>query len=201
MPGSAGDQGPKLGSRGPKLCQNHPEISFIVPQSIPKHIPKRFGGGHFSPQLPKKRLSPQTPPVGYYAPTGLTKLPKPPRDHLVRPQNLRGSLRATKCLDASYSVPRHHTITMEPYLGFPRAPWVRQNPTCKSFTVFPPNMPCKAAKTATGPSCATPKPVGGGPCGQPSAWMRPTVFKTPHNHYGTLPWGPQGTLGPAKSNL
>ena len=24
--------------------------------------------------------------------------------------------------------------------------------------------------------------------------------KTPHNHYGTLPWGPQGTLDPAKAN-
>ena len=36
-------------------------------------------------------------------------------------------------------------------------------------------MPCKTAKTATQPSCATPKPVCGGPCGQPSAWMRPTV--------------------------
>ena len=25
--------------------------------------------------------------------------------------------------------------------------------------------------------------------------------KTPHNHYGTLSWGPEGTLGPAKSNF
>ena len=40
---------------------------------------------------------------------------------------LRGSLWATKCLDASYSVPGHHTITMGPHLGVPRAPWVRQN--------------------------------------------------------------------------
>ena len=40
---------------------------------------------------------------------------------------LRGSLRATKCLDASYSVPRHHTITMGPYRGVPRAPWAWQN--------------------------------------------------------------------------
>ena len=94
----------------------------------------------------------------------------------MRPQNpSAGSLRATKCLDASYSVPRHHTITMGPYLGVPRAPWALQNPTCKIFTVFEPNLPCKTAKIATGPSCATPKPVCGGPCGQPSAWMRPTV--------------------------
>ena len=88
---------------------------------------------------------------------------------------VRGSLRATKCLDASYNVPRHHTITMGPYLGVLRAPLIWQNPTCKIFTVFQPNLPCKTAKTATGPSCATPKPVCGGPCGQPSAWMPPTV--------------------------
>ena len=88
---------------------------------------------------------------------------------------LRGSLRATKCLDASYSVPRHQTITMGPYLGVPRALGVWQNPTCKIFTVFQPNLPCKTAKTPTGPSCATPKPVRGGPCGAPSAWMPPTV--------------------------
>ena len=88
---------------------------------------------------------------------------------------LRGSLRATKCLDASYSVPRHHTNTMGPYFGVPRAPWVRQNPTCKIFTVFQPNLPYKTAKTSTGPSCATPKPVCRGPCGPPSAWMPPTV--------------------------
>ena len=88
---------------------------------------------------------------------------------------LRGSLQATKCLDASYNVPRHHTITMGPYLGVPRAPGVRQNPTCKIFTGFQPNLPHKAAKTSTGPSCATPKPVGGGPCGQPRAWMPPTM--------------------------
>ena len=106
----------------------------------------------------------------------LTELPKPPEDHLVRPQNpSAGSLRATKCLDASYSVPRHHTITMGLYLGAPRVPWVRQNPTCKIFTIFQPNLPCKTAKTATIPCCATPKPVCGGPCGRPSAWMPPIV--------------------------
>ena len=162
---------------------------------------------------------------------------------------------------------------MRPYCGVPKAPWIRQNPACKNFTIFQTNLPCKTAKTATGPSCATPKPVCRGPCGQPSAWMRPTVSqdttqslwdptlgspghpgsgkiqrfrfspvssqiclaklpkpprdhlvrpqnpsagvptghqvlgcllqcpKTPHNQYGALPWAPQGTLGPAKSNL
>ena len=102
---------------------------------------------------------------------------------------LRGSLRATKCLDASYSVPRHHTTTMGPYLGVPRAPWVRQNPTCRIFTVFQPNMPYKTAKTSTGPSCATPKPVCGGPCGPPSAWMPPTMSQNATHSV----WGP--TMG------
>ena len=102
---------------------------------------------------------------------------------------LQGSLRATKCLDASYSIPRHHTITMGPYLGVPRAPWVRQNPTCKIFTIFQPNLPCKAAKTPTGPSCATPKPVCGGPCGQPSALMPPTLSQDTTQSL----WGP--TMG------
>ena len=182
------------------MRQNHPDTSSIVPQSIRKHIPKLFwGGGDFSPQVPQKRLSLQTPP-------------------------------------------RRGLCTNRPY---------------------------KTAKTSTGPSCATPKPVCGDHCGQPSAWMPPTVSqdttqslwdptlgsqghpgpgkiqlfkfspfssqfclaklpkpprdhlvrpqnppagvpagnqvlgcllqcpKTPYNHYGTLPWGPQGSLGPA----
>ena len=50
--------------------------------------------------------------------------------------HLRGSLRATKCLDASYSVPRHHTITMGPSLGVPQAPWARQNQQHSEFHPF-----------------------------------------------------------------
>ena len=57
----------------------------------------------------------------------------------------------------------------------PRAPWVWQNPTCKISTVFQPNLPYKTVKTAMEPSCATPNPVCGGPCGPPSAWMPPTL--------------------------
>ena len=76
---------------------------------------------------------------------------------------------------AFYTVPRHHKITMGPYRGVPKAPWIRQNPTWKKITIFQPNLPCKTAKTSTGPSCATPKPVCRGPFGQPSAWMPPTV--------------------------
>ena len=105
MPGSASDQGPKLGSRGPKMRQNHPETSLIPSHITPKHIPKLFLVGDFSPQVPKKRLSPQTPPL-----------------------MVLGTYR-----------------------------------------------PHKIAKTSMGPSCATPKPVRGCPCEQPSAWMPRTV--------------------------
>ena len=49
---------------------------------------------------------------------------------------LRGSLRATKCLDASYSVPRRHTISVGPYHGVHRAPWVRQNRKICEFHPF-----------------------------------------------------------------
>ena len=47
---------------------------------------------------------------------------------------LRGSLRATKCLDASWSVPGHHTITMGPHLGIPWAPWVWQDKKIPNYT-------------------------------------------------------------------
>ena len=105
MQGPTGDQGPKLGSRGPKMRQNHPETSFIPSHIAPKHIPKLFGGVNFHPQVPKKRLSPQTPPLW-----------------------LLGTYR-----------------------------------------------PNKTAKNSMGPPFATLKPVCGGPCGQPRAWMPPTM--------------------------
>ena len=57
----------------------------------------------------------------------LTKLPKPPRDHLARPQNPSAGVPAGHQVLASYSVPRHYTISMGPYHDVPRAPWVRQN--------------------------------------------------------------------------
>ena len=66
---------------------------------------------------------------------------------------------------------------------------VRQNPTCKICTVFQPILPYNTAKTSTGQSCVTPKPVCGGPCGRPSAWMPPTVSQDATQSV----WGP--TLG------
>ena len=117
-------------------------------------------------------------------------MPKPPRDHLVQPQNPSvGSLRATKCLDASYSVPRRHTISMGPYHGIPGHPGSSKIQFVKFSPFSTQNLPCKTAKTATGPSCATPKPVCRGPCGPPSAWMPPTVSQDATQSV----WGP--TMG------
>ena len=196
MQGSTGDREPNLGSRVPKMRQNHPETSLIPSHITPKYIPKLFWGEMFHPKS------------------------------LKNGQGVLGTYR-----------------------------------------------PYKTAKPPTGPSCATPKPVCGGPCGQPSAWMPPTVsqdttqslwdptlgspghpgsgkiqlvrfslfssqicltklpkpprghpvrprnlsagvpagdqvlgcllqcLKTPHNQYGALPWGPPGTLGPTDSKI
>ena len=166
MQGSAGDQGPKLGSRGPKMRQNHPETSLIAPQSIPKHIPKLLGGVIFHTRSPTNGQVPRPAPLGTRHLPALQNCQNLHGTILCDPKtHLRASLQATKRLDASYSVPRPHTITMGPYLGVPRAPWVRQNPTFQIVTVFQPILPYKTAKTSTGPSCATPKPVCGGPCG------------------------------------
>ena len=65
------------------------------------------------------------------------------------------SLHAEKCLEAFSSVPRHHIITMGPYRGVPRAPWVRQNPTFSKiqiFTISQPNLPYQTR--APGPARA-----------------------------------------------
>ena len=132
------------------MRQNHPETSLIPSHITPKHIPKLFGGVIFHPKSPKNGQVPKLLRLlGTYRPYKTAKTAT--RPSCVTPKaRLWGSLRAIKCLDASYSVPRHHTITMGSYLGVPRAPWVRQNPTCKIFTVFQPNLPCKTTKTPYG---------------------------------------------------
>ena len=112
---------------------------------------------------------------------------------------LWGSLHAKKGWKACYTVPRHHKITVGPYLGVPRAPWVQQNPTCKVFTGFQPNSPYETAKTDTGPSCVTPKPVRGGPCRPPSAWMPPTVSQDATQSVWGPTMGSPGHPGSAKS--
>ena len=131
MQGSAGDQGHSLGSRGPKMRQNHPETSLIPSHITLRNISELFWGADFSPQVPKKRLSPQTPPLRVLG-------------------------------------------TYRPY---------------------------KTAKTSTGPSCATPKPVCGGPCGQPSAWMPPAVSQDTTQSLWDPTLGSPGHPGSGKIQL
>ena len=88
---------------------------------------------------------------------------------------LPGSLHAKKCWEAFYTVPRHHRITMGPYRGVPRAPWIRQNPTWKNFTVLQPNLPYSTHTPARTAVFGDPKTRLQGPCGQTNAWMPPTV--------------------------
>ena len=183
----------------------------------------------------------------------------------------RGPQNASKSSGNIVNTLQHYPQThFKTFLGgvifHPKSP----NPPLRVLGTYRPD---KTAETSTGPSCAAPKPVCRGPCGQPRAWMSPTVSqdttqslwgptlgsprhpesskiqlvkfspfssqiclaklpkppwdhlvrpqnpsagvpadnqvlgcllqcpKTPHSHYGTLPWGPQGTLGPGKSNL
>ena len=130
MQGSTGDQGPKLGSREPKMRQNHPETSTIPPHSNTKHIPKLFFRVIFHPKSLQNR-----------------SVPKPP-------------LQAT-----------------------------RQN------------LPCKTAKTATGPSCAILKPVCGGLCGRPNAWMPPTVSQDTVQSLWDPTLGSPGHPGSVKTRI
>ena len=109
------------------------------------------------------------------------------------------------CIQKSASMPpnAYQDTTQslwDPTLGVPRAPRVWQNPTWPFSAVLGVNL---AGRTA--PPCAEPS------CGDPDTALQGSLFpkkvlqsllnhtKTPHNHYGTLPGGPHGTLGPAKS--
>ena len=156
------------------MRQNHPETSLLAPPSIPKHILKPFLGV-FSPQIPQKRLSPPPPPLwllGTCRPYKTAKTSTGPSCATPKPACGGPCGQPSAWMPPTVSQDTTQSL-WDPTLGFLRAPWVRQNPTCKIFTVFQPNLPCKAAKTPTGPSCATPKPVCGGPCGQPR--MPPSV--------------------------
>ena len=64
---------------------------------------------------------------------------------------------------------------MGPYLGVHGAPWIWQN---QKYCKFHPNqakMPYQTRAPARTALFCGQKPVCGGPCGQPSAWMPPTV--------------------------
>ena len=108
----------------------------------------------------------------------------------MRPQNPSAGVPAGNqvlgCLLQCPKIPHNYYGTLP---WGPQGTLVRQNPTCKIFTVFQPSLPCRPAETSMGPSCATPKAVCGGPCGQPSAWMPPTVSQDATQSV----WGP--TMG------
>ena len=115
---------------------------------------------------------------------------------------LRGSLHTKKCWEAFYTVPRHHTITMGPYRGVPRAPWIRQKPTWKNFAVFQLNLPYEThAQVRAAVFCDPKARLRGSLRAKKVLEGLPYRPKTPHNRYGTLPWGPWGTLDLAKPNL
>ena len=68
--------------------------------------------------------------------------PNSHRTVLRGPQNWFSGISARKKGLGGLLKPRHHTITMGPYRGVPRAPWVRQNPNFSNmFTVSRPNLP------------------------------------------------------------
>ena len=112
---------------------------------------------------------------------------------------LQGSLRATKCLDASYSVPRHHTITIGTHSGSPGHPRSGKIQLVK-FSPFSSQI-CltKMPKPQQDHLVPPQNPSAGVPAGHQVLGCLLQCPKTPHNQYGALPWGPPGTLGPAKS--
>ena len=88
----------------------------------------------------------------------------------------------------------------DPTLGVPRPPPGPANPNLAVFSRFGgkfgwENCPTVRGTVLRGPqNCFTGVPVSK----KVLQWLL-NHTKTPHNHYGTLPGGPHGTLGPAKS--
>ena len=93
---------------------------------------------------------------------------------------LWGSLHAKKCWEAFYTVPRHHTITMGPCRGVSRAPWIRQKPTWKNFTVFQPNLPYQMRAPARTSVFCDPKPRLWGSLRAKKCWK---AFHTVPRHH------------------
>ena len=99
-------------------------------------------------------------------------------------------------------MPRHHTITMGPYPGGTQGPLGPAKPNLAVFSRFGgkfrwENCPTVRGTVLRGPqNCFTGVPVS-----KKVLQCLLNHTKTPHNHYGTLPGGPHGTLGPAKSKI
>ena len=99
----------------------------------------------------------------------------------------------------------NHTKT--PHNHYGTRPWVSLGPPGSGKTQLGRFQPFWGLNLAgrTAPPCAEPS------CGDPKTALQGSLYpkkvlqcllnhtKTPHNHYGTLPGGPHGALGPAKS--
>ena len=124
------------------------------------------------------------------------KLPKPPRDHLVRPQNPGGQPSAwmppTVSQDTTQSL-------CDPTLGSPGHPGWGKIQLAKFSTFSSQICLAKLPKTPRNDLVRTQSPSAGVPEGHQVLGCLLQCPKTPHNQYGTLPWGPLGTSGPAKS--
>ena len=83
---------------------------------------------------------------------------------------------------------------MGPYHGVPRAPWVWQNPT-RDFSPFSSKIRLtilpKLPNLLQGHLVRPQNPSAGVPAGNQLLGCVPQCPKTPHNHYGNLPWGPR----------
>ena len=107
-----------------------------LPQTLPNTF-QNFFGVIFHPKVPQKGYVLKPPLQSTRHPLALQNCQNRHGTISCGPKTrLWGSLRATKCLDASDSVPRRHTISMGLYLGVPRAPWVRQNRKNREFHPF-----------------------------------------------------------------
>ena len=87
---------------------------------------------------------------------------------------------------------------MGPYLGVHGAPLIWQN---QKYCKFHPNqakMPYQTRAPARAAFFCGPKPVCGGPCGQPSAWMPPTVSQDSTQSLWDPTLGSLGHPGSAK---
>ena len=133
----------------------------------------------------------------------LGKPPALPGAILRGPKNRSPGCPATnKVLECLLKCPK--TIHKH-YGNLPRGPRSSVGPSKSNFAkfaLFQPNLPYKTARTVLRNRLAgTQKLVVGVPAREKVTESLLWVPKGPHNHYGTLPWGPRGTLGPAKSKI
>ena len=169
------------------MRHNHLKTSSIAPQSTPKHIPKLFSGADFSPQVPQKRLSPQTPLglLGTYRPYKTVKTSTGPACAWMP---------STESQDTTQSL-------WDPTLGSPGHPGSGKIQLVKISPFSSQNCLAKLPKPPQDHLLRPQNLSAGVPAGNQVLGCLLQCPKTPHNQYGALPWGPPGTLGPAKSKI